>query len=87
MTIKTLIWAMRQHLPPAHKIMLIYIAECSDQEGDSNKTKSELADFCGVTPAKADHILADLEASGHIYRRKSSDGPDTTIISHLGPSE
>ena len=67
--------------------MLIYICECSDQEGDSRKEKEELAQFCGITTAKVDHVLADLEASGYIHRRKSSNDAEQTIIRHLGPTE
>ena len=87
MTIRALTWAMHQSMPPAHKLMLIYICECSNQEGDSHKTKEELAQFCGITIAKVDHVLADLEASGYIHRRKSSNDAEQTIIRHLGPTE
>lgn len=87
MTIKTLTWAMRQCLPPAHKLLLIYIAESSNQDGDSNKSKEELAHFCGITTAKVDHVLVDLEASGYIHRRKSSDDADRVILRHTGPTE
>ena len=80
MTIKALVWAMRQTLPPAQKLLMIYLAEWSDQFGDTRRPEEDMAEFCGVDAARIPSIIADLEDAGLIVRRQASVGPPDILI-------
>ena len=81
MTISNTAWAMRQTLPPTYKLLLIYLVEWADQDGDVEKpTIGDMAKFCGVTEQRIESAIEELDHSGYIHRRLSSRNQGTYVI-------
>jgi len=86
MSVKAITWAWRQKLPATEKLVLLALADHSnDEDFRAWPSLSHLADKCGLHRRSVIRLLAELETAGYLHRENR--GLQTTVYTLVIPSD
>ena len=86
MSIEALSWVWKQNLPPTHKLVLLAIADHSDQDGVCWPGIRGLAKKTGLSERTINRTLAEIEMPGMVIieKRTDSSGRNLSNVYILG---